>query len=170
MDPVSAALPQNPRRIFVATLLGVSITDEVIPENNEIFSSMFSTLMLTSEALDDINDIDTNVTISCESTGNDFGPSVSSSTNLNIECRFFFSFLSSVEFHQQEILLDSPQNMNVSVENLEIEEDEEMESILCWAEAFPGPSYYWTLNNEVLVGLMTHGHSKNGDGIPIFIL
>ena len=60
--------------------------------------------------------------------------------------------------------------MNVSVENLEIEEDEEMASILCWAEAFPGPSYYWTLNNEVLVGLMTHGHSKNGDGIPIFIL
>jgi len=108
----------------------VSITDEIISENNEIFSSMLSTLVLTQEALDDINDIDTNVTISCESTGNDFGPSVSSSTNLNIEY--------------------SPQNMNVSVENLEIEEDEEMESILCWAEAFPGPSYYWTLNNEVV--------------------
>ena len=63
--------------------------------------------------------------------------------------------LSSVEFHQQVIFSDSPQNMNVSVESVEIIEDEAMESILCSAEAYPGPSYYWTLNNEVTVCIIS---------------
>ena len=75
---------------FVDGDLGVTITEEIIPENSETFSSVLSTLTLSQEALDDvIDDIDTNLTISCKSSINDFGSSVSSSTSLSIECRSF---------------------------------------------------------------------------------
>ena len=48
------------------------------------------------------------------------------------------------------IIPDAPQNVTVSVNDLEVYEGEEVDSIICAGDAVPGPSFYWTRNNEVV--------------------
>ena len=40
--------------------------------------------------------------------------------------------------------------MTVSANDLEVYEGEEVDSIICVGDAVPGPSFYWTRNNEVV--------------------
>ena len=40
--------------------------------------------------------------------------------------------------------------MTVSEDELEVYEGEEVDSIICSGDAVPGPSFYWTRNNEVV--------------------
>lgn len=40
--------------------------------------------------------------------------------------------------------------MTVSEDELEVHEGEEVDSIICAGDAVPGPSFYWTRNNEVV--------------------
>ena len=50
-----------------------------------------------------------------------------------------------------KILTDAPQNSSVSTDNVELTEDSETETrVTCVSDGSPGPSYYWTRDNEVV--------------------
>ena len=48
------------------------------------------------------------------------------------------------------VILDPPQNLTMSIDEIEANEDDQIDEIQCSAEGSPTPSYYWTFNNEVV--------------------
>ena len=125
------------------------ITEEVLPEDpdSNVFVSVRSTLRKRANITFDHEK--TNVTISCQVSGHQFGDSISSSMSVLVECECLLIY-SRMKDNYSMLYTDPPENLSLTEDWLEVEEGEELEPVICAGSGSPPLSFYWTLREEVV--------------------